>query len=669
MDDPIRYRIVFTGTLVPEFSVDAVKDNLVRLYRCERTKIEALFCGKKVTLKRGLAAADADRYLEKLRAAGALAHKIPEAPPAASVQAPEVPARVPLMKPLALHLVPIDAAPVDAAQAETEAERPEAPPVATFCADSDSRTGKAQRACLFGSLAFIVLFLFLRQPSVCAFFAVVGGLLWWMFRSQLHSGEVLLTLDADGLQMPFARGAKRYRWREIKGVDFMRIQGNPLLILKRFGQTEGLRLRGRPTFSLAPFNADTQADILASVHAWLEATHGREIPDPMAAQEEELAFRQWLISLAPTPVFTLGIMVINTLIFILMALERPPNAFAKLTQMLRWGGNVAFEVQHGESWRLLTATFLHSGFAHLFFNMFALAIVGPTVERLFGRLGYTLIYLGAGLAGSALSLSFAAQAHLSVGASGAIFGVMAALLTGMVQHRDKLPEVFGQRMIVGLGIFTAYSLFSGFRGENVDNAAHVGGLIGGALLALALPKRFDAAHFHLAVTTRALLASLLLVFGLALLVGIAPKATKDISGMLRTQQETMRVLEDLDAAEKALQADFAAAKIKKINGAELTEQFRQRHIPAFQQLAERLSALDLSEDMMPLPLVRDKALHMARLYEELLSILEFAQRTRRYINEADTRRLEAIEQEMKQIRKEMLELGRQHLENPGRKKR
>jgi len=135
-------------------------------------------------------------------------------------------------------------------------------------------------------------------------------------------------------------------------------------------------------------------------------------------------------------------------------------------------------IAQGEYWRLLTAIFVHANILHYGFNAYALYIIGRDVERFSGPLRLTVIFLLAGLCGSVLSLVFTPEP--SVGASGAIFGLIGAEAVFLFRNR----QLFGQRGRRGLQnlIFIAILNFAlGLQGS-IDNWAHLGGLIGGLIL-------------------------------------------------------------------------------------------------------------------------------------------------------------------------------------------
>jgi membrane associated rhomboid family serine protease len=143
-------------------------------------------------------------------------------------------------------------------------------------------------------------------------------------------------------------------------------------------------------------------------------------------------------------------------------------------------------IADGEYWRLITAGFLHAGFFHLLFNMFSLYILGTMLEPAIGRLRFALIYFVSLLAGSFGALLIESNpTALTVGASGAIFGLMSAAVIVM-RNRGISP------MESGLGLWIGLNLLLTFTIPNISIGGHVGGLIGGALAALVLFDLRDA---------------------------------------------------------------------------------------------------------------------------------------------------------------------------------
>lgn len=128
----------------------------------------------------------------------------------------------------------------------------------------------------------------------------------------------------------------------------------------------------------------------------------------------------------------------------------------------------------GEWWRLVTAAFLHGSFLHIAFNMYVLFALGPTLERILGHSHYLILYVLAAIGGGVASYVFSDMRTVSVGASGAIFGLMGALVVAGRRLRYDVTQV-----LVLLGI----NVVIGFIASGVDWRAHLGGLVTGALVA------------------------------------------------------------------------------------------------------------------------------------------------------------------------------------------
>jgi rhomboid protease GluP len=159
------------------------------------------------------------------------------------------------------------------------------------------------------------------------------------------------------------------------------------------------------------------------------------------------------------------------------------SALANHINPLTAGALVRERVLAGEWWRMITATFLHGSPDHLIGNVVALFIVGMACEHAFGAAKTAMIYLGSGLAGTALSL--ATGPGPSVGASGAIFGVLMAVVV-MLYRNQKYFFLRDKRIGFVLAAWAAWQLFTGFLNPFIDNFAHLGGMAGGAVAALGL---------------------------------------------------------------------------------------------------------------------------------------------------------------------------------------
>ncbi len=139
--------------------------------------------------------------------------------------------------------------------------------------------------------------------------------------------------------------------------------------------------------------------------------------------------------------------------------------------------NVLGDKEYG---RIIYSLFLHGSISHLFNNMFILFFLGAMIEKEVGHIRYACFYFLSGIGGNVLSLFVKlmnGDLSGSIGASGAIFGLDGVLLAMVLFFRGRMENVTPVRVV----LMIAYSLYSGFTGANVDNAAHVGGLLTGFL--------------------------------------------------------------------------------------------------------------------------------------------------------------------------------------------
>lgn len=178
------------------------------------------------------------------------------------------------------------------------------------------------------------------------------------------------------------------------------------------------------------------------------------------------------------PIVTYTLIFINILVF--MAMYLFGNGSEDSLTLLTFGANYRpLILEFNQYYRLITSSFLHIGILHLLFNMYALYIIGSQIENFYGKAKYLIIYLGSAIFGSLLSICF--HDGISAGASGAIFGLLGAMLYFGYHYRLYLGNVL-QSQIIPIIIL---NLFLGFITPGIDNACHVGGLISGIFLAMA----------------------------------------------------------------------------------------------------------------------------------------------------------------------------------------
>lgn len=182
------------------------------------------------------------------------------------------------------------------------------------------------------------------------------------------------------------------------------------------------------------------------------------------------------------PFITYGLIFINVLIYLLCILNN--NLITTLAVN-------RYFITSGQYYRLITGIFCHASIWHLVFNMYALYIIGMQLESFLGKYKYLAIYLLSGLSGSLLSILF--SSNYSVGASGAIFGLMGSLLYFGYHYRVYLDSVVKSQIIPLILI----NLIIGFSFTGIDNFAHIGGLVGGILSTMALGVKYKSTKFEM----------------------------------------------------------------------------------------------------------------------------------------------------------------------------
>lgn len=177
------------------------------------------------------------------------------------------------------------------------------------------------------------------------------------------------------------------------------------------------------------------------------------------------------------PIITYSLIIINTLIFLLSLFN-----IVNIDDMyMMFGANYEL-VASGEFYRLLTCMFFHADLLHLIFNMYALYILGTRVERYYGSKRYIVLYLISGLVASLFSCVFNNINVISIGASGAIFGLFGSIAYFTYHYRGTLREFLTSGIIPTLLL----NLIIGFANTGIDMAAHIGGIIGGLLIAMSI---------------------------------------------------------------------------------------------------------------------------------------------------------------------------------------
>lgn len=448
---------------------------------------------------------------------------------------------------------------------------------------------------------------------------------------RLRPGRALVVLDEEGIEsFMFPGVSRRIVWPDIIGARFRGAGHGRLLELRlreRPGRLDRRRLLfgsnpARPTMELIALDAEAQMRLLDLIleHVTVQAPGAAPAVGALATVlHDENAFLERLRTLAPRPYLTWLLIGANLVTWLASLALGAEVLRVEAGLLLEWGGNAASEVQKGEWWRLLASAFLHGNLFHLVMNMVGLAAAGPTVERIYGQRQFFLIYLGAALVGSALSLHHSAQAAVSVGASGAVFGVLGALFVALLQHRDKVPKSLSKQTLGVLAFFILYSLKQGFDTAGVDNAAHVGGLIGGCALAFLLAERFDLQDFTRKVTRRLAIGIAAVLVGTAGIALTAPPAEIDQMARVRTERAMADFMVAYNRFGNALQADVSATERGIMSAREADERSRSVHAPMARALFEVSRSIQFADNDPRADFVRELRMQI-RLSIEMLEM-------------------------------------------------
>jgi rhomboid protease GluP len=287
---------------------------------------------------------------------------------------------------------------------------------------------------------------------------------------------------------------------------------------------------------------------------------------------------------------THGLIAANAIVFVVMLGSGAGLWHSDKAVQLAWGANFGPATKDGEWWRLGSALFLHFGVFHLAFNMFSLWDAGRLVERMYGPARFVLIYFCSGLVGNLLSLIAQGDRAVSGGASGAIFGVFGALMVFLWRERRRLdPSEFKWMFWAAVG-FSIVSIGLGLQITGIDNAAHIGGLMGGTLAGAALIRPLDPAQRG--AHGRWLAAGAWLA-GAALLVGNIPEPRYRWSEEVQARGEIHEFLSEDARIRARWGAIFDHARQQEASFDELAGRIESEVSSPYAQSFEQLSRLHL----------------------------------------------------------------------------
>lgn len=307
-------------------------------------------------------------------------------------------------------------------------------------------------------------------------------------------------------------------------------------------------------------------------------------------------FAARLIAQSPKVPVTVALVAINTLVFIGTLLAGAEWLIPVGKVQIAWGSNFGPYTADGEWWRLFTSLFIHFGIAHVVLNMIALVMFGPLVERLYGSVNYLLIYVLAGIAGGLASISWQPDVN-SAGASGAIFGILGALVAAQLRGGDTFPVDILRPIRDTTLLYLGLSLYAGFKYQGIDNAAHLGGLAAGFVIGLAAARPITGESSFSRRDLRRLI-QLLPVAAVVLAVGLwfAQRASASMAG----EGQYRRTAHWIGVREPAINRKFNAALSldanDKQNHSVLIETLEKEVIPFWREAGDRLAAIQLSSN-------------------------------------------------------------------------
>lgn len=264
---------------------------------------------------------------------------------------------------------------------------------------------------------------------------------------------------------------------------------------------------------------------------------------------------------------TWAIVAANVLVYVLMIGKGADFRNIDLPTLIAFGGNFGPHTLNGEVWRLLTASFVHHSPGHLASNMLILGLAGPIVERQYGAARFAALYLFAAVTGNLASLC----SHYwlcSVGASGAIVGVIGALLAYVARFQSTMDQMARSRYFnIGLWI-VIYCVYVGFTHSRVDAAAHLGGLLGGFVFGWILgrpPSEVgpQPSRFHTSAFACAIAAVTIVGFGLQVIHISASPDAQTLLAYARMEEQASLIEVHLNREMKVLGAMIKAPDRRK----------------------------------------------------------------------------------------------------------
>ena len=418
--------------------------------------------------------------------------------------------------------------------------------------------------------------------SISGRFSRRDGLLGWLeslLRRQPLYGRGSINADRDTITL---HGWQR-TWLMVPVERALSIAADRVRNVTRLGTGVYLEIRRRGWFS-RPLVFEPDAGVI--VEDLLVKLPATKTSSFTTSRQDLLAFEQALREKCSIAWVTPLVVLLNVAAFVALAIAtRLPLAPGYSPVMLGYA-NVPSAVLDGEWWRLVTAAFAHADVLHLALNLWALWSIGRLTERLYGNARYLCIYAVAGIVAGLVSIAWDPE-RWSIGASGAIFGVFGAFVAYLAHPASQVPRAIMRAHWLPTLLFVGFNLLAGALQQGIDNAAHVGGLVAGLVLGIALvPHAANASWF--ARRSVRLAAVVLLVVGTAAALNFARvfERQRPLAEQFAANHAWYVTGEarNLAAWQRLAQAAAAGA----LSEAQITDGFREEVLPFWQEARPRL---------------------------------------------------------------------------------
>ncbi|MFI5457269.1 MAG: rhomboid family intramembrane serine protease [Isosphaerales bacterium] len=303
--------------------------------------------------------------------------------------------------------------------------------------------------------------------------------------------------------------------------------------------------------------------------------------------QDLVRFRSALYVATPRVFITPAFILACVAVFAAMVAFGVPVLSPTGPELVDWGANEGVRiVLRREYWRLLTSVFVHGGLIHLAMNMWSLFVIGPLVERLYGNWAFAVLYVAAGLGGAIASVA-ASPLRIGVGASGAICGVLGALLAFLITHRRSIPVSLLKSLRANVLAIIVFMVILGKIVPNIDQEAHLGGLATGFVCGLLLSRPlFRVSRWW--VVARRIVVSVLIAGAMAgTAIAVARRAVTSLSPSVRLRDIGVQIAPALDEFNAIDEAMPGTLVLKRDRG---DPPDQQKHLHNIQELAQRGTA-------------------------------------------------------------------------------